>query len=315
MYERQEFPGLQGLYGLLMPLISRGIPVSSFVMERIGDKNYADLYKIIVLSYENFKPENPEMNVKLAEWVKRGGTLMILGDEEDELDKAGYFWWHKLSFKSPVEHLFNQLHKSKKAKEYWQYGKGNVIVNHISPREFANSKMAEKVYLPYLKWAVKKSKISGTLKTPGNFCMKRGDFIIAHAEKNKILREGKFINIFDADLSVVDKIDLKPGESGLFKDISEKLNGSKTPVVLHSTLRLVSQKYEKKQLIFTVKGPAGTPAIARIFFPRRKKINITAVNSNNEKVEVSVKKDAATYLLKFPNSPKGVTVMVRLTTK
>ena len=175
--------------------------------------------------------------------------------------------------------------------------------------------MAEKVYLPYLKWAVKKSKISGTLKTPGNFCMKRGDFIIAHAEKNKILMEGKFINIFDINLSVVDKIDLKPGESGLFKVISEKLNGSKTPVVLHSTLRLVSQKYEKNQLIFTVKGPAGTPAIARIFFPRRKKINITAVNSNNEKVEVSVKKDAATYLLKFPNSPKGVTVMVRLTTK
>jgi hypothetical protein len=311
MYERQEYPGLQGLYGLLMPLISRGIPVSSFVMERIGDKNYADLYKVIILSYENFKPENPEMNVKLAEWVKRGGTLMILGDEEDELDKAGYFWWHKSGLRSPMEHLFNQLHKSKKAKEYWQYGKGNVIVNHISPREFANSKMAEKVYLPYLKWAVKKSKISGTLKTPGNFCMKRGDFIIAHAEKNKILREGKFINVFNTNLSVVDKIDLKPGESGLYKDVTEILQRGKSPVVLHSTLRLVSQKYEKKQLTFVVKGPEQTPAAARVFLAGIKKPKITAVNSKGEKVDVTEKKDAATYLLRFPNSPEGVTVTVK----
>ena len=308
MYERQEFPGLQGLYGMLMPLISRGIPVSSFVMERIGDKSYADLYKIIILSYENFKPVKPEMNIKLAEWVRRGGTLMILGDTEDELDKTGYFWWHKSGLRSPMEHLFNQLHKSKKAKEYWQYGKGNVIVNHISPREFANSKMAEKVYLPYLKWAVKKSKISGTLKTPGNFCMKRGDFIIAHAEKNKILKEGKFINIFDINLSVIDKIDLKPGESGLYKDITEILQRGKNPVVLHSTHRLISQEHKGGKLKFVVKGPAETPAIARIFFPGKGEIKIIAKNSEGKLIDIAVQKDDKTYLLKFPNSPAGVTV-------
>ena len=311
MYERQEFPGLQGLYGLLMPLISRGIPVSSFVMERVQDKEYADLYKVIILSYENFKPVKPEMNIALAEWVKRGGTLMILGAKEDELDKEKYFWWHKLGFKSPIKHLFSQLRKSKKAKEYWQFGKGDVIVNPISPREFANSEIATKIYLPYLKWAVKKSTISGTLKTPGNFCMKRGDYIIAHSEKKKISRKGKFIDVFDTNFYVMDEINLKPGESGLYKDITKILDDGKKPVVLQATHRLISQEYKKGALKFIVKGPEETPAVARLFLGNKKLKAITAVNSKGEKVKVSVQKDKETYLLKFPNSPDGVTVMVR----
>jgi len=310
MYERQEFPGLQGLYGLLMPLISRGIPVSSFVMERVQDKEYADLYKIIILSYENFKPVKPEMNVALAEWVKRGGTLMILGAEDDELDKADYFWWHKLGYNSPTEHLFSQLRKSKKAKEYWKCGKGDVIVNPISPREFANSEIAEKIYLPYLKWAVKKSKISGTLKTPGNFCMKRGDYIIAHSEKKKISLKGKFIDVFEINFPVIDEINLKPGESGLYKDISEILENGKVPAVLQATHRLISQEYKNGVLIFKVKGPAETPAVVRLFLAGIKTPKITAINSKGKKINVEIKKDKETYLLKFPNSPDGVTVKV-----
>jgi hypothetical protein len=83
MYVNKPVPKLQGLFGLYMPLIMQGVPVSSFVMERVQDKNYADMYKLIVLSYENFKPANPELNVALAQWVKRGGTLVIFATDEE----------------------------------------------------------------------------------------------------------------------------------------------------------------------------------------------------------------------------------------
>jgi len=312
MYLNKPFPKLQGLYGLYMPLIMQGVPVSSFVMERVHDKNYADMYKLIILSYENFKPANPEMNVALAEWVKRGGTLVIFAtDEEDELDKADYFWWHKLGYSSPIKHLLAQFHKLKTRKEKWRFGKGTVIRKKLSSRNFAGEAMASKVYLPIINWALEESRKFEKLKTPGNFCMKRGDFIIAHSEKKKISRLGKFIDIFDTNLPVVDKIDLKPGESGLYKDVTEILQHGKKPMVLHSTLRLVSQKYEKKQLTFTVKGPEQTPAAARLFLPGIKKPKIAAVNSKGKKVNVIVKKDAATYLLRFPNSPEGVTVTIK----
>ena len=311
MYLNKPVPKLQGLYGMLLPLISQGIPVSSFVMERVEDKNYADLYKLILLSYEDFKPEKPEMNVALAEWVNRGGTLVIFGCDEDELDKADYFWWHKLGFGSPVKHLLAQFHKTKTRKEKWKFGKGTVIRKKMSPRDFAGSAMVSEFYLPVMEWAVKNSHISGGFKTTGNFCMKRGDFVIAHSEKKKILREGKFIDIFDTNLSVIDNINLKPGESGLYKDISEFLKNEKEAIVLHSSLRLVSQKFENNKLKFLIKGPKETPAVARIFFPTKKKLDVAAVNSKGEKVKVSVKKDKETYLLKFPNSPNGVTITIK----
>ena len=306
-----KVPKLQGPYGMLMPLISRGIPVSSFVMERVQDKNYADLYKMIILSYEDFKPVKPEMNIALAEWVKRGGSLIILGSDEDELDKADYFWWHKLGYKSPVEHLIAQLNKPKALKRHWQFGKGNVLRNKISSREFAISEKASKIYLPLVKEAVKKSNIFGKFEAPGNFCMKRGDYVIAHSIKKEISMKGKFIDIFDTSLPVVDNINLNPGESGLYKDITEILRNGKKPTVLQATHRLISQEYKNKSLKFIVKGPAETPAVARLFIPGKKKINVTAVNSKGEKVKVEIKKDKETYLLKFPNFPNGVTLMVK----
>ena len=46
MWQKQPDPKLQGVYGMLLPLIGRGVPVSSFVMERVQDKHYTNLYKI-----------------------------------------------------------------------------------------------------------------------------------------------------------------------------------------------------------------------------------------------------------------------------
>ena len=310
MYLNKPVPKLQGLYGMLLPLISQGIPVSSFVMERVQDKNYADLYKLIILSYEDFKPEKPEMNVALAGWVKRGGTLVIFGSDGDELDKADYFWWHKLGYSTPTEHLLAQFHKTKTRKEKWNFGKGTVIRKKMSPRDFAGSAMVSKFYLPVIEWAVKSSQIKGGFNTPGNFCMKRGDFIIAHSTKKKISLNGNFIDIFDVNLPVINKINLKPGESGLYKDVSEILKHRKVPVVLQTSFRLISQEYKKGVLKFKVKGPEETPAVARIFYPGKKKINVTAINSKGKKVDVKVQKDKETYLLKFPNSPDGVTMTV-----
>jgi len=312
MYLNKPFPKLQGLYGLYMPLIMQGVPVNSFVMERVQDKNYADMYKLVILSYENFKPANPEMNVALAEWVKRGGTLVIFApDEEDELDKSDYFWWHKLGYSSPVKHLLAQFHKLKTRKEKWRFGKGTVIRKKLSSRNFAGEAMASKVYLPIINWALEESRKFEKLKTPGYFCMKRGDFIIAHAEKNKLYQKGKFINIFNVDLPVINNINLKQGESGLYKDVTKTLAECKTPVVLQTTFRLISQKYENQTLTFTVKGPAETPAAARVFLPGIKKPKITAVDSKRKKVVVTVQKNSETYLLRFPNSPEGITVTVK----
>jgi len=303
MYQNNETAKLQGLYGMLIPLINRGIPVSSFVMERVQDKNYANLYKIIVLSYEEFKPIKPEMNIALAEWVKRGGSLIILDYDSDELDKDDYFWWRKIGFETPLEHLLAQFKDG--------YGNGNVIQEKISPSEFANAESASKKYLPLIDTAIKNTPIPMKLETPGTFCMKRGEYIVAHSLKEDVSLKGKFVDIFDTNLPVINDIKLKPGESGLYKDVTEILKNGKTPVVLQTSLRLISQEYENDELKFVVKGPEETPGVARLFLAGKENIDVTAVNSRDEEIAVEVQNDGETYLLKFPNCPKGMTVMVR----
>ncbi|MBL7153887.1 MAG: hypothetical protein ISS79_09230, partial [Phycisphaerae bacterium] len=40
MWQRLKHPRLQGVYSLLLPLVERGIPVSSFILERVDDRAY-----------------------------------------------------------------------------------------------------------------------------------------------------------------------------------------------------------------------------------------------------------------------------------
>ena len=305
MYRKISGAKLQGTYGMLMPLIQRGIPVSSFAMERVQDTNYADLYKVIILSYETFKPVNPQMNVDLADWVKRGGSLLVVGATETSLDSASYFWWHGLGYNSPIEHLMAQFGGG--------YGGGNVIRNTTSPSAFANTSIAANTYLPLLEQAVNASDITGGLNTPGNFCMKRGDYVIARSTKSNLWVQGNFVNIFDADLPVINNINLSPGQSGLFKDVTDILTGN-VPALLHTSHRLMSQENSNDFLKFTINGPSETPAVARIF-SANKNSSVSARNANGGIVNVSVLQDETSALIKFPNLPDGVTVSINFTAK
>ncbi len=306
MWQRLEHPRLQGVYSLLLPLVERGLPVSSFLLERVGNRAYLSRFDVIVLSYESFKPLDAAMNIGLAEWVKAGGSLIILGGDGDELDGCKDFWWHKLGFKSPLDHLLAQLKSEGKAG--WRLGNGWVVRNDISPRAFADPAEVESTYLPLLNAALQKAG-SETLKTPGAFLMQRGPFRIAHAQNRNLAASGNLIDIFDPNLALREKVRLAPGQSGLYRDVAEIIKRGK-PALLHTTHRLISQEYTNGALSFTLRGPAKTPAVARLFLPKGESAKITATDADGKSVETDIQKNADTVRLKFPNNPKGVTVQI-----
>lgn len=310
MWLSGESNRLQGVYGQLMPLIERGVPVSACVLERAGDEEYMSRHKTLILSYENFKPVTSEINLALAEWVKRGGVLVLLGESNDALDRSDSFWWHQLDFASPLHHLLDQLGETKPDEMEWSCGKGHVIRNPVSSKDLAQAEIAEKVYLPLINQAVRYTASGGTLQTPGYFMMRRGPFVIAHARHQPISVKGKFVDIFHPDLPVVDGIHLAPGESGLFRDVSQIWGAEETPRVLHATHRLMSQQFEKDETRFSIKGPAETPAVARLFLGKRKILKIAATTAAGREIEVDIKNEGVTARLKFKNHPDGVDVTV-----
>jgi len=307
MWQRLEHPRLQGVYSLLLPLVERGIPVSSFILERLDDRAYLSRFNVIALSYESFKPLVASMNVALADWVKAGGALIILGGDGDELDGCKDFWWHNLGFKSPLNHLLAQLKANGKAA--WRFGNGSVVRNSISPKAFADPTQVERTYLPLLDSALKKAGAE-PLKTPGAFLMQRGPFVIAHAQGGKIEASGNLIDIFDPNLALCDNVRLAPGQSGLYRDVAEIIKRGE-PALLHTTHRLISQEYKNGILRFVLRGPAKTPAVARVFLPKGESVEITATDADDESVKIDIQRDGDTVRLKFPNNPKGVIVEIK----
>jgi len=308
MYQENKAYILQGPFGQLMPLIERGVPVNSVVLERSGDMSYMDSHKVIVLSYEDFKPENEEMNTDLAAWVQRGGVLVLLGNSNDALDNNNYFWWKQQGFASPMHHLVSLLGGTGTGE--WGFGSGYVIRNEISPKSFSSPSIAENVYLPIINQALQHTASGETLSTPGYFMMKRGPFVIADARRQSISVEGKFVDIFDTSLPVVDGISLAIGESGLYRDVTEILEGNGLPLVLHATHRLMTQQSNTAGIEFSINGPEDTPAVVRLFLGERSIWNMTAINSDGLSIPITSIIEGVTALLEFPNDPEGVDVTV-----
>jgi hypothetical protein len=73
LWEVEPAPKLQAMYGLLMPLVQAGVPVSACPAERLGDRRYLAGFKVLVLSYEAWKPASAEVNRAIVQWVRGGG--------------------------------------------------------------------------------------------------------------------------------------------------------------------------------------------------------------------------------------------------
>lgn len=95
-----------GVYGLALPLLSRGLPVELVPGERAGDRAFLARFRVLLLSFDGQKPPGPETSQTLAEWVRAGGVLVLVGGESP-FDQVGE-WWSRSGYPSPQEHLLRE---------------------------------------------------------------------------------------------------------------------------------------------------------------------------------------------------------------
>ncbi len=110
---------LGSFYGLAMPLVKHGIPAEPVQLENAPIAGALAPHKILLMTYEGMKPMTPEVHPPLADWVKKGGALVFLGDDSDPYNSVRSWWNDKakgMSYRSPREHLFEQLGLSRDAK-------------------------------------------------------------------------------------------------------------------------------------------------------------------------------------------------------
>jgi len=277
MFQREQptpsDPNMAHFYGLAMPLVKRGMPVTPVQLENVTLPGFLDGMKVLVLSYEGQKPQAAEVHPPLAEWVRNGGVLVVGDDDRDPYNQVKE-WWNGFGKDKaiPRQLLFRELEVADtafKGDEPVPVGKGAVIWLRRSPARFALDAAEEAGFAAAMKTAV--AKAGGEWKETNHLILRRGPYFIAAGldesttQESKVLK-GRFVNLFDPELKVQGQVDVKPGSRSFLLDLDAVKSG--TPRVLASACKALPLKRDDGGLSWTVEGVADTPAIVLLSAPQ-----------------------------------------------
>ncbi len=308
-HEGYDDPQLSNFFGLALPLLKRGMPVSTVHIENLGYPATLSGIKVLAMTYANMKPLSPEAHEHLARWVRDGGKLIYSGSDSDPFQKVDE-WWSKApnAFSAPSQHLFKLLGLDPDAPEgTYSVGKGAVTVLRTDPKHHVMDTGGDQAYLR----AVERL-FGSDLGYRNNFTLRRGPYLLAAVLDESVTDEplqlrGHFISLFDPGLPVSRSVTVAPGSQALLLDV-DKVTDRKRPQILAASFRESDESVTPHSYTFTAKSPADTDGIARILLPKApKEVTVDGVSRPLGEWD----KTTRTYLLKLPNSPAGHTVTLR----
>jgi hypothetical protein len=299
-------PNMAHFYGLALPPLKRGIPVTPVQLENVTLPGFLDTQKILMLSYQGQKPMSAEVHPPLAEWVKKGGVLIVADDDKDPYNQARE-WWNDdgKTQKIPRQHLFDAL--GLKDDQFTdapvQVGKGSVIWLRDSPVKFALSESGDARIIETLKQA---AQLAGVAWQETNYlALKRGPYQIAAGLDESTTAApktltGRFINLFDPTLALQKSFTVSPGSRYFLLD----LDAVKSPaprLIASACKALPFAGSEIGRRTWTVEGVGNTPAIVLIATaaaPKSITLDGTAIT------DFTHSPDDGLLHIRFPNEPR-----------
>jgi hypothetical protein len=315
-HKEYEDPQLSNFYGLTLPLLKRGIPVKILHIENVS---YPDTWKdtkVLLMSYSNMKPLDPDAHRHIAQWVKNGGVLYYCGRDNDPFQSVKE-WWNSggKKYQAPSEHLFELLDMERNTKEgEFRYGKGSVFVTRQDPKEFVLTADSDNDFLARVKQLYEQNAKSGELVIKNYFYLNRGPFELISvldesANKNPYTLKGCLIDLFDPKLPVLTEKTVMPGEQAFLYNVG-RVPDPKRPQVLAGAARINNEVTGEKKYSFTAKSPVNTTNAMRILLPTAP-LKILVTDSNGQQLSaIQTEWDASskTSFISFENSPDGVNV-------
>ena len=269
-------PHLSHVYGLALPLLKRGMPVTPVQLENLSTPHYLDGFRVLLLSYHGMKPLSPEVHTPLADWVRRGGVLLICDDDTDTFNHIRE-WWNNdgRHYATPREHLFEQLGLvGTKAEEAgngaaMNVGRGSLLWLRENPAKLATSPEGDTRLIAVMKSSANRAGLNW--RETNHLLLRRGPYLIAAGLDESVPGEpkqlrGRFVNLFDSALRVREAVTLSPGARYFLLDL-ETGRGS-GPRVLASGCKTLPVKSGAEGLSLMVEGVGKTPAIILMRAPK-----------------------------------------------
>ncbi len=314
MFERGEpapgDPHLSEVYGLALPLLKRGMPITPVQLENVSIPKYLSDFRVLLLTYCGMKPLSPEVHAALAEWVRHGGALVVCDDDSDPYG-AVRDWWNSngRSFRTPREHLFEQLgfRPANAGNEsdsilVWRHGKGSVTWSRQNPAQLAMHPDGDASVVQLAKEASRRAK--QPWRETKYLVLRRGPYLVAAGLDESVpgdikQLEGHFVNLFDPELRVQNRIALTPGSRYLLRDLSWSRGGR--PELIASACKMLPMKRRGKTVAYAVEAVGNTSAVVllRVSKPPRQ---ITLDDGQITNFLHSAKDNL--LWIKFPNAAK-----------
>ena len=275
MYQREQptpsDPHMAHFYGLALPLLKRGIPITPVQLENVTLAGFLDPQQVLLLSYQGQKPLAAEVHTALAAWVKNGGVLIVADDDTDPYNRARE-WWNEQgkTTRIPRQHLFEALGLtdgsfSNTSSAASKVGKGSVIWLRENPVQYALSESADARLASVVKSAAEAAGL--TWRETNHLLLSRGPYRIGAGLDESIAAppatlHGRFINLFDPQLLVQHTITLAPESRFFLLDLDAVK--SPTPSLLAAACKALPLDDAMGQLRWTVEGVTATPAVVLI---------------------------------------------------
>jgi hypothetical protein len=315
MFERADpFPSdasLGSFYGLALPLVKHGVPVEPVQIESAATPGFLSRYKILLLTYEGQKPPSPEFHTVLAEWVRKGGALVVIDSDEDRYNSVRE-WWNAApnSYKTPREHLFETLGISQDATGLHHVGLGVILSERVSPAALTYKQDGGETLRGFVREAAAAVKLPW--KETNALVLRRGPYIIGAGldesivgAKPYVLR-GRFVNLFDANLSILTRVTLLPNTRVFLIDL-DMLKKGDLPKVIAGSCRVTDEQAGRDKLSFQADGIADTNAVIRITTTKKvSKVIVGGVELQAKDYEVK----SDTLLIHFQNASSPLRVEV-----
>ncbi len=314
VHQGYEDPQLSNFYGQALPLLKRGIPVKTVHIE---NASFADTWKdvkVLIMSYSNMKPMDKTAHDHIAEWVRKGGVLVYCGRDEDAFQNVTE-WWNSdgNSFKAPSEHLFMKLGLTPPftAGQY-SFGEGTIHILRQDPKEFVLAENSDGEFVNIVR-KLYKEKSGEDLQFKNHFSLTRGPYeIISVVDENSdgspYTVKGKFIDLFDPEIPVLDEKQVSPGEQAFLYNI-ESVDNPKTPQVLATAARIYEERISGNGYSFVAKSPLNTTNVMRVLLPQKPaEIQVADHTDRAMELETAWDESSKTCFLSFENNPDGVSV-------
>lgn len=260
--------GLPGFYSLALPLLKGGIPLRPVLLDNTRRYNgYLDGYDVLVLSYEFMKPEYPDVNNVIAQWVRKGGTLIYVGDGSDPYHKITSWWTG--TYPTAAEHLFAMLGTEEpESGVIYDIGRGRFCFIDKDPCVFCYDEAGGDEMRAVFKAAA--SKAGFDVSFTNTLTLDRGPYKVigvmdeapvggAHEEK------GLFADMFTPDFRIIDGKTVAPGENALLFDF-DRIKDENLRVI-GTSMRVYSLEQSGRAVTVRLRGATLRHAHLRLRLP------------------------------------------------